>query len=103
MAAQKPIPPVALTILQQLGGNKFIAMTGAKNFISLPNGLAFQLPKAKNGINKVKITLNGLDLYDVEYGKMRKLEYKIVATDDNIYDDMLQECFTAQTGLDTHL
>ena len=34
---------VAKTILQQLGGNKFIAMTGAKNFGSSKNSLQFKI------------------------------------------------------------
>lgn len=94
---------VAKTILQQLGGNKFIVMTGAKDFVGGADYLAFRLPKAKGGINKVRIKLNANDLYDVEYGRIRKLEYKVIATDEGIYEDMLQECFTKATGLDTHL
>ncbi|AXF77019.1 hypothetical protein AV903_14875 [Erwinia tracheiphila] len=36
---------IAVEILNQLGGNKFIAMTGAKNFVWLENGgLIFKLP-----------------------------------------------------------
>jgi hypothetical protein len=33
-------------ILRQLGGNKFIAMTGAKNFVAGDGILAFRIPKA---------------------------------------------------------
>ena len=35
---------IANTILEQLGGNKFIAMTGAKNFVSDGNTLRMTLP-----------------------------------------------------------
>jgi len=94
---------VAQTILAQLGGNKFIAMTGAKGFVGGADYLMFTIPKAKNGINKVRIKLNANDLYDVEYGRIRKLEYKVIEADAGIYDDMLQVCFTKATGLDTHL
>ena len=35
---------VANTILQQLGGNKFRVMTGAKNFVGSNDALTFRLP-----------------------------------------------------------
>ncbi|WP_289394839.1 hypothetical protein [Pantoea stewartii] len=56
---------IAVEILNQLGGNKFIAMTGAKNFVWLENGgLIFKLPSnfACNGINLVKIELDPWDI-----------------------------------------
>lgn len=34
---------IAETILQQLGGNKFVVMTGAKNFVALENGIKFNI------------------------------------------------------------
>ncbi len=95
----------AMTILEQLGGNKFIVMTGAKNLVNHGDALSFKLPArfAKQGINYVKIALNGLDLYDVEYGKIIKFNYKPIATSQGLYFDMLQDDFTSKTGLDTHL
>lgn len=30
---------IATTILQQLGGKRFVVMTGAKDFIAIDNGL----------------------------------------------------------------
>ena len=66
---------VAKIILQQLGGNKFVAMTGARNLLNVGNGLSFKIPGsggfAKNGINYIKVTLNGLDTYDMEFGRIR--------------------------------
>lgn len=65
---------VAKTILEQLGGNKFRVMTGAKNLVGTDNSLSFRLPGSgfcKQGINSVKITLNGSDLYDVRYMRVR--------------------------------
>ncbi len=98
---------VAREILQQLGGNKFIAMTGARNFVDGGKFLQFKLPKAKDGINFVKITLNSMDTYDMEFGRIRKvggeLTYKVVSTADGIYNDQLQEIFTRYTGLYTKL
>ena len=36
---------VAKTILEQLGGGKFIAMTGSRDFIDLGNGLRMNLAR----------------------------------------------------------
>lgn len=38
---------VAKTILEQLGGGKFIAMTGSREFIDLGNGLRMNLARNK--------------------------------------------------------
>lgn len=64
---------VAQTILTQLGGNRFAAMTGAKQFVAVTDYLQFKLPAnfAKGGINCVKVTLTAADLYDVEFMKVR--------------------------------
>lgn len=105
-AAQESENQVAKIILEQLGGNKFIAMTGAKNFINLGNGLSFKLPGAgftKNGINFVKIILDPSDTYNIEFGRTRGTTYKVINTTNDIYFDVLQEVFTRYTGLETHL
>jgi len=97
---------IAKTILEQLGGHQFVVMTGAKNLTSLGNGLSFKLPGAgftKNGINYVKIILDPSDTYTVEFGRTRGTEYKIINTLNDIYFDVLQEVFTRETGLNTHL
>jgi hypothetical protein len=98
---------VALTILQQLGGNKFTVMTGARNLIAIESGLSFRLPGAsgftKQGINYVKITLDADDTYTMEFGRVRGMTYKVLKTHNGIYFDQLQEIFTSETGLATHL
>lgn len=98
---------VANTILQQLGGRKFIVMTGAKDFLGNENSLMFGLPRTrdfvKNGINKVRITLEPRDTYKVEFFKLRGVNIKTVAETSGIYADVLQRTFTAYTGLDTRL
>lgn len=90
-------------LLQQLGGNKFIAMTGAKNFVKTENSLSFRITNAKNSINYVKITLNSMDTYDMEFGRINKSGYKVISSAEGIYNDQLQETFTENTGLYTHL
>jgi len=104
---------VAKEILRQLGGNKFIVMAGATSFAGGPDGfLSFRLPGrgfCKDGIRAVKIQLNSMDLYDVDYlafrGSLKRGNYRVevVAHSDGLYCDMLQSDFTAKTGLETSL
>lgn len=46
---------VANTILNQLGGNKFIAMTGSKNFIDCTTALSMHLTSNKLKAKYLKI------------------------------------------------
>ncbi len=98
---------IANEIIRQLGGNKFRAMTGARDFMATENGLGFKLPGGggfcRSGINFVKIALTSLDLYDMEFKRIRGTNITEISRHDGIYNDMLQEIFTAETGLDTHL
>jgi len=99
---------VAKTILEQLGGNKFIAMTGAKNFMSGSNYLIFSLPGSKgftkNAINRVMISLNSLDTYDIVFSRIRKNSSPVIIEEvNNVYNDQLQDIFTNITGLNTKL
>ena len=59
----------AKEILNQLGGNKFIAMTGARNLGATENSLCFKLPRgfAKDSINLVKVELDLTDTYTVHF------------------------------------
>jgi hypothetical protein len=98
---------IAQTILQQLGGSRFVKMTGAKDLLGDENSLLFRLPErfARDGINKVRITLDLSDTYTITFLKcnFRKHEFQIVAERSGIYFDMLQPVFTEVTGLDTSL
>lgn len=96
---------VAETILQQLGGNRFIAMTGAKNFMGDDRMLQFSLPGnlTRDKSNKVRITLTEFDLYTIETFRLRGIDCKTCSSETGIYFDSLQSMFTSITGLDTHL
>ncbi len=95
---------VAQTILNQLGGNKFRVMTGAKNLGASSNSLSMTLPRgAKHGINRVQITLNGTDTYDVRYMNQRGFDLIEVKESKGIYVDMLTSDFENVTGLYTNL
>jgi len=94
----------AQTILNQLGGNRFVAMTGCSNFGSTPNSLSFKLPRGK--ATHCTVTLDASDTYTVEFVKcnMRAVVYRqVVAETSGVYADQLTELFTGATGLYTSL
>ena len=96
---------VANTILEQLGGRKFLVMTGAKNLIGNNVALTMRVNgRCKAGaVNFVRITLDPTDTYTVEgyYIRGHKMSPRCRATD--VYCDRLQEMFTEATGLYTSL
>ena len=106
---------VANTILEQLGGNKFIAMTGAKNFVSDGNTLRMTLPKNRSKANRLYITLDAMDTYTMNFfkytaGRLNKKTFawtpdkqEDVKEISSVYADMLQDIFTDVTGMYTHL
>lgn len=98
---------VARTILEQLGGNRFVAMTGARNFLGIEKGLSFQLPggggRVKAGVNNVQVILAADDTYKMYFSRRRGSSFKTVASHEGIYCDQLQEIFTKETGLYTSL
>jgi len=91
---------IANTILKQLGGTgRLNAMTGAKNFVAIENGVQFKIGRNSKSINTVIIRLNGRDLYDVEFGRTRKYEFKVVNRIEDAYNDMLKDLFEENTGM----
>ena len=106
---------IADIILEQLGGNKFLAMTGANHLVSDGNTLRMNLPKNASKANRLRITLNADDTYTMNFFKFTagRLNKKTFAwTEDKkvdvkeikgVYCDMLQDIFTSVTGMYTHL
>lgn len=95
---------IAQTILSQLGGNKFIAMTGSHSFTALENGLVFKIKKNKSQASALRVILNGNDTYSMEFLKVNlKVGVVFVKTLDDVYCDMLQDIFTETTGFYTSL
>ena len=59
---------VAKIILQQIGGRRFVAMTGSHDFINLGNGLRMSLSRNKTSANRLEIIYDeGADLYNVRF------------------------------------
>lgn len=107
---------IATTILNQIGGRKFLVCTGSQIINSSENSITFKLTRNKTQANRLKITYNyGLDLYDVEFYKETlphlnkktwewiKGSKKEIKKYNEIYCDMLEELFTETTGLVTRL
>lgn len=106
---------VADIILEQLGGNKFLAMTGAKNLLADGNTLHMTLSKNRSKANRLHITLDPDDTYTMRFFRFTagRLNHKTFAwTEDKttevketngVYADMLQDIFTLVTGMATHL
>lgn len=97
---------VATEILRQLGGNRFLMMTGAKNLLSSTDGrgsLSMRVGRNDKAVNYVKVTLTAMDLYDIEFGRIHGTSYKVKSSVEGIYNDQLVEMFEKHTGLFTHL
>ncbi len=89
---------IAQTILNQIGGiNRLVAFTGAYNFVAINNGVSFRIKNPK--ANYIKITLNGKDLYDLEVGRIRGTDYKVIGEQSDLYYDMLKSEIEKFTGM----
>jgi hypothetical protein len=90
-------------ILEQLGGRRFLAMTGAKCLLHHEPVLGVHLPRkpgfVKQGVNYIKISLSPLDLYDIEFGRIKGLDYKVIEKVEGVYSENLCEVISETTGL----
>ncbi len=105
---------IAQTILNQMGGTgKLTAMVGANNFVfdGEKQNVSFKF-KACKKCNYVRITLNAMDFYDVEFIKIHReaslkqllagkttKEPTTVETFDNVDCEQLNPIFESVTGL----
>lgn len=93
----------AETILNQIGGNKFLAMTGSKNLLNVGNGLKMNLTRNASGAQYLKIVLNSTDTYDMTFYSAKTVNFDIVIKVKkeitNVYADQLANIFESTTGL----
>ena len=109
---------LAQTILQQMGGNKFLVMTGCKDLVwdEKNSTLRMSIPKNGSKANRLWVTYNwGSDSYTMRFFRYTAprlnsktyewSEEKIteVAEFKEIYFDQLQELFTEVTKMYTRL
>ena len=91
------------TILKQLGGNRFVAMTGAKNLGTSGKDLSFSIGRNAKRVTHVHIKLTSMDLYDVEFINMRGAKRKVIKKVRGVYGDMLPKIFKKYTGMNVRL
>ena len=95
---------VAKIIHTQIG-HQALFMMGAKNLSAgtTEDGkpyLGFRIGRNSKSINYIKVILDeGQDLYNIEFGRIRKGVYKVVTEDKGMYFDQLHESFERNTGL----
>lgn len=106
---------VTNTIFTQMGGHRFMKMTGAHSYIRARDEqnncyLQFKLPGSmcKDGINLVRITLTPLDVYRLTFSRVshdheKGLHAVPVCEHDFIYADVLEDTLGEITGLATRL
>jgi hypothetical protein len=95
----------AAEIIRDQIGAKALYMIGTKMCLHDNDGKTLILKIGRNGkgVNTIKITLNDLDLYDIEFGSARGVSYKVKSTDYNIYFDQLHQTIEEHTGMYTSL
>ena len=93
----------AAEILKQIGGNRFIAMTGAKGFAFSDKYMSFKIGRNSKGINFVRIGHNAKDLYDMQFGFVSTKGIKVKKKVKDVYADMLGTIFTKYTGMHVRL
>jgi len=92
----------AKTILQQLGGNHFLVMTGAQIVNHTDTSIRFSLPRNMSHANRFEVILDSDDTYTVKLLSTTRNE-PIVYRQSGLYFDMLQPEFTRITGMYTSL
>ena len=94
---------VSQIILQQLGGTRFMSMTGAKNFITTDRTLSMKVGKNSKGVSHITITLVN-DLYTIEALSIRGFnEPKSKGKFEGVHAENLRSSFTSLTGMETSL
>ena len=108
--ASEQAKQVAADILRQLGGNKFVVMTGVTNLVygekpAIGAYLQMKLRRNKKGYTHLVVQYHySMDVYSMEFLKVDKYgERKVVELISNVYDDDLAPTFEEQTGYYTHL
>ena len=100
---------ISKEIYKQLGGNKFVVMTGSKIkcYETLKDGVALHigLKRNKSKANLLIVKYNdAIDLYEMKFLKFSmKKGLESIREFENIYCDQLQELFTEVTGFYTKL
>lgn len=90
---------VANTILCQLGGNMFRAMTGARDFLGDARSLRFRIGRNAHAITAVRVTLEADDTYTVDFIRGAGTRAYVARTRTGVYADVLRAVFELETGM----
>ena len=91
---------IAIIIFQQLGGYyKVNAMIGIESLVYCENGIQFKVKCKGSKANFIRIIVNALDLYDVEFGNIKGEAYKQNNVFKNIHCEDLKDLIESETGL----
>lgn len=94
---------IANTTLAQLGGRRFMVMTGASNPSGSAEGLSLKLPRNASKAQYLVIKLEADDTYTMRFIRIRKFEAETVKECAGVYCDNLRNIFADVTGLATSL
>lgn len=99
---------IANEIMKQIGGKKFMAMTGAKNIVAIEKGVQFKFQGsnvATNCVIKLGETFLTNDLYIMEFWKINASKGTCVkvAEFEGLYSDQIENTFGEVTRLATRL
>jgi hypothetical protein len=101
--ATKTDMTVANTIRDQLG-HRCLYMLGAKNLAGDSTSLRFKIGQNNHGVNWIKISLNGMDLYDMTFMWCRPGRDGVVKSEvSDIYAEDLHSVIESETGMRTTL
>ena len=75
-----------------------LAAWGTKEMIALENGLQFKSSGMVKNKGIIQIKLNGADLYDVSFGKVRKYEYKEIKKVTDVFVEDLIDTIDEMVG-----
>lgn len=92
---------VANTILEQLGGARFVVMTGAKHLAGGETFLQMRVGSNARKVTNVRVELTPADTYTVTFYNIRGVNVRTLSQVCDVYAEQLQETFTEHTGLYT--
>jgi hypothetical protein len=90
----------ANTVFNQLGGNKFCAMTGARDLCGDESMITFRIGRNPKGVAKVQIELDPSDTYTL---RTWTAKWDLLGEAHDVYCDQIVEVFEEMTGLRTKL
>lgn len=98
---------VAKTILEQLGGNQFRSMTGARDFVSSDKSLWMKLGSGAKCDGKTvthfRVDLEANDTYTLRFSFLRGTTTKELKVVTDVYAEDLRCFFEQNTGMRTSL